>query len=82
MNRIFIFIGDIKSNTTDEIVKKLNGKPSLIVTERDGLIKKGAGTSFIIMNDKSLKFQLNEQAMNNQGLKISSSLSTLAYKGL
>jgi hypothetical protein len=75
-----IFISDLKSGATDDIVKQLKGKPVLIVTERDGLVRKGAGISFLVADDNTLKFQLNEQTLAEQKLKASSAIVNLAVK--
>jgi len=74
-----VFVGDLKSGSTDDIVKQFKGIPLLIVTERDGLIKKGAGISFLITDDNSLRFQLNEPALSDQKLKVGTALANLAY---
>lgn len=75
-----VFISDLKSGTTDDVVARLKGKPVLIVTERDGLVKKGAGVSFVVTEDNTLKFQLNEQALAEHRLKASSAIISLAVK--
>jgi YfiR/HmsC-like len=76
-----VFIGDSKSSSTADIVKQFKGQPVLIVTERDGLIKKGASVSFLITDESLLKFQINEQILAEQKLKAASALVQLAYKG-
>jgi hypothetical protein len=76
-----VFVGDGKSGSTDEIVNQFKNSPLLVVTERDGLVKKGACVSFIVDDDSSLKFQLNEIAINDKKLRTASALLNLAYKG-
>ena len=76
-----VFIGETKSGNTDEIVKQFQDQPLLIVTERDGLIRKGACVSFVVGEDQSLKFQLNEMVLMQKRLKAASALVTLAYRG-
>lgn len=75
-----VFISDMKSGATDDFVAHFKGKPVLVVTERDGLVKKGAGVSFLIADDNTLKFQLNEPALNEARLKASSAIMALAYR--
>jgi hypothetical protein len=77
-----VFISDMKSGSTDDVVTRLKGKPVLVVTERDGLVKKGAGVSFVIAEDNTLKFQVNEQALNDHRLKASSAILSLAVKAI
>lgn len=76
-----VFISDMKSGTTDDFVAHFKGKPVLVVTERDGLVKKGAGVSFFIADDNTLKFQMNEPALTESRLKASSAILALALKG-
>ncbi len=75
-----VFISDMKSGVTDNFVAHFKGKPVLVVTERDGLVKKGAGVSFLIADDNTLKFQVNEPALNESRLKASSAIMALALK--
>ena len=77
-----VFISDLKSGTTDDVVARLKGKPVLIVTERDGLVKKGAGVSFVVAEDNTLKFQVNEQALTEHKLKASSAIISLAVRAI
>jgi YfiR/HmsC-like len=76
-----VFIGDAKSSATLGVAERFKGQPILIVTERDGLIKKGAGISFVVAADNSLKFQMSDQALAAQKLKAATALAMLAYKG-
>ncbi|MBX2968616.1 MAG: YfiR family protein [Cyclobacteriaceae bacterium] len=76
-----IFVGDLKSGSTAEVVALTKSKPVLVVTERDGLVKKGACVSFLVTDDGLLKFQLNDQALSDQRLKAASALTALAYRG-
>ncbi len=75
-----VFVAANKSGSLDEIVKKTKGKPTLIVTERDGLVKKGAHISFIALDNEPLKFEVNTQAMENHHLQMAKSLLALSYK--
>ena len=72
-----LFIPDNQSNILSEVSAKLSGKPTLIVTESDGLIKKGSGINFIIVDGK-LRFELNRSTLKEADLKVSSNLLGLA----
>jgi len=72
-----LFIPDNQSNTLSEVSAKLTGKPTLIVTESDGLIKKGSGINFIVVDGK-LRFELNRSTLKKADLKVSSNLLGLA----
>jgi len=52
-------------------------KPVLIVGEREGLAKKGAGLSFVTLEDDELKFDINKKEIEARQLRISSSLLSL-----
>jgi len=53
------------------------GRGVLTVSERKGYAREGVALNFVIVNDK-LKFEANEKAMSNMGLKASSQLLKLA----
>jgi hypothetical protein len=52
---------------------KFEDKPTLIVTDKNGLAKKGSCINFKLVGDK-LKFEINEEAIVNSKLKVSSQL--------
>jgi YfiR/HmsC-like len=72
-----IFVPANSNNQLTRLLEKTNGKPVLVVTENADMTKKGACISFKLVQDK-LKFQLNQEAIKASGLKISSSLTSLA----
>ena len=72
-----LFITKSKSEHLSEYSTALNGQPVLIVTEEEGLIEKGSGINFITVDGK-LNIELNKNAIENSGLKVSSQLIALA----
>ena len=64
-----LFIPRSKSNQLETIVAKFSNKPVLIVTEKDGLAKKGSCINFKIVSGK-LKFELNQDNVQKAGLKV------------
>lgn len=70
-----------KNGQLSEVLKATAKQASLIVTEHDGLIKKGAAISFLVTDDKKLTFELNEEALNERQLKMASSLKSFAWSG-
>jgi len=72
-----LFIPDQKSGQFDDISSSLNGKPTLVITEKDGLGKKGSSINFIIVGGR-YKFELNEEVIANSKLKVSGELAKLA----
>jgi hypothetical protein len=74
-----IFVADGKSAALDEILKSTEGKPAMIVAEREGLYKKGAGFSFVLMDDNTLRFDINQAALDKKQIKVSKNLANLAH---
>ncbi len=73
-----VYIPSAKSSMLKLILEKTKGKPILIVGERDGLAKKGAGISFVIDDDDALKFDMNKSVIDAQSLKVTNLLVQLA----
>lgn len=72
-----IYIADGASNQLSQLLKVTEGKPVMIIAEREGLHKKGAAMSFIVINSK-LKFDINMKELDRRNLKISAQLTALA----
>ena len=72
-----IFIPDDESEKAAAYSQKFAGAPKLIVTEREGMIKKGGLINFVTVDGK-LRFELNQRALDKAGLKVSSQLLGLA----
>ena len=78
-NAQILYISSSKSNTIKEVLEKTKNLPTLVIGEREGLVKKGAGINFVTLDDETLKFQLNKKAIEEHNLQISSSLVSLAF---
>jgi hypothetical protein len=76
-----LFIPDNKSSNLDDVVKATSGKPVMIVTEREGLLKKGADFSFLIIDNK-LKFDVNASNLEKRNIKVSSNLVSIANSSM
>ena len=74
-----LYVASSKSREIRQIAAKMSGKPVLIVAERDGLALKGAGINFIIMEDNTLRFEVNKRELQNHRLIISPELLKLGY---
>lgn len=68
-----LFVSENSRIPIEEVVSKFKGKQVLIVTEKKGYAGKGSHINFFISNNK-LKFEINQVAANNAGIKISSQL--------
>lgn len=72
-----IYLPDNKSAMLEEIKKLTDGKPVLIIAEREGLHKKGAGMSFIAIDSK-LRLDINSKELQSRQIKIANQLQSLA----
>jgi hypothetical protein len=77
-----IYLSDGKSSMLDEILKAIHGKPIMVIAEREGLVKKGAGFSFVLMDNNTLRFDMNNSELEKRQIKVSKSLSSLANSTL
>jgi hypothetical protein len=73
-----IFITDGKSGSLGEIVNKTMNQTMLIITEREELVKKGACVSFVIVENGSLRFEVNHEVLSSRNIKIAKELLALA----
>ena len=60
-----------------EILSKLGGKGSLVISEREGALDNGAVINFVIRDDK-LKYELSKANAVKYGLQINSRLESMA----
>lgn len=74
-----VYIPTAKSAELKPIIEKVKGKSVLIVAEREGLAKKGAGISFVIDDDDAIKFDINKSALESHSLKVASMLVKLGF---
>ncbi|QHT70994.1 YfiR family protein [Rhodocytophaga rosea] len=79
-NTQMIYLADQKSSDLSKVLERISGKATLVVTERDGLVKRGAGISFIVYDDNSLHFEINDKAFMSYNLKVANELKNLAHK--
>ena len=77
-----LYVADGKSGTLEDLVKATTGKATMIIAEREGLHKKGAGFSFVIMENSSLRFDMNHTELEKRSIKVSKNLTTLANSSI
>lgn len=77
-----IYLSDGKSSVLEDIQKVTHGKPILIITEREGLYKKGASFSFVVLDNKTLRFDINLTELEKRSIKVSKNLTTLANSSI
>jgi hypothetical protein len=73
-----IYVSDGKSSSLSELLKLTEGKPVMIITEREGLVKKGADFSFLITENNTLKFDMNTTKLEKRRIKVSNNIAGLA----
>ncbi len=73
-----LFIPASNSALLPDVIKKMKGKSTLIVTEKSGMAKQGSGINFIVDNNKQ-RFELNKTNIEKYNLKVSSTLTSLAF---
>lgn len=69
-----LFLPEKQSSDFDRIKSVLSNKPTLLITETEGLARQGAMINFKDVEGK-LKFEINTPAINQSGLKVSSELA-------
>lgn len=72
-----LFIGSDASSQVASISAMMQSKNTLIITERPGLINKGAGINFVLEDGKQ-RFELSKSNMEKTGLKIDTQLLEMA----
>jgi hypothetical protein len=77
-NAQIIFLADGKSSNLSDILKATDDKPVMVIAEREGLYKKGAGFSFVLMDNNTLRYDINNGELEKRNIKVSKNLSGLA----
>lgn len=72
-----LFVPAAQSGKLAGILKKLEGKSTLVITEQPGLGQQGSDINFLD-NDGKLTFELNQSSLKKRELKASSELTRLA----
>jgi hypothetical protein len=73
-----IYLSESQSNSLTKIVSKTAGKGTLMVTEKEGMLKSGAAIDFISV-DGLMKFEMSKGNFDKYGLQVSSFLEKMAY---
>jgi hypothetical protein len=74
-----LFVGDSKISKFPEVITRIQGYNSLVITEKRGMINSGSAIDFILVEDK-LKFVMNSDNALKYNLTVSKSLEDMAYK--
>ncbi len=76
-NAHIIFLLPDASELLKDVVSKLKGKGTLVITEKAGLAKVGSTINFVIADNKQ-KFEYNKKNAEKFGLKTNEELKSLA----
>lgn len=77
-----LYVADGRSSSLSDVILQTDSKPLLIIGEREGLFKKGAGFSFVVMENNTLRFDINATQLEKRNIKVSKNLSTLANSSI
>ncbi|MBN2273401.1 MAG: YfiR family protein [Bacteroidales bacterium] len=75
-----LFVPFARSKQLAEISSALQGKSTLIITEKNGALNDGSAINFVILENK-LKFELKAENASKLGIKLSSKLEEMALSG-
>ncbi|OJJ15125.1 hypothetical protein BKI52_39340 [marine bacterium AO1-C] len=64
-----LFVSANSTNNIRRVLRKIQGKATLIVTEKEGFIGKGSCINFVVKNRRML-YEINPSQINNFGLTI------------
>jgi hypothetical protein len=76
-----LFIPFAKTKQVPEILGILNGKSTLIITEKAGALNEGSAINFVILQDK-MKFELKPENAIKFGIKFSSKLQEMSMQSM
>jgi hypothetical protein len=71
-----LYIPENKSGSLNEVLAKIGNAPTVIVTDKPGLARQGAGINYVKVNGKQ-KFEINSSKLAERGLKVTSFLTSL-----
>ena len=77
-NAQIVFLSDGESGELTSVLRATEGKATMVIAEREGLFKKGAGFSFVVMENNTLRYDINQAELEKRSIKISKNLATLA----
>ncbi len=74
-----LYVLSDNSNQLSDVIEKIKGHSTLIVTDKAGLAAKGSAINFVIQENKQ-KIELNKSNIERYKLKVASSLVELAIQ--
>jgi hypothetical protein len=74
-----LFLGHWHSRYLQDVLNITKDSPTLVITEMEGLLDKGAGINFVV-RDGTIKFEMNSTNVQKNHLKTDPRLRELAYR--
>ena len=74
-----LFIPAYKAKTLITVLDRLGSNPTLIVTNKFDLARKGSGVNFVLV-DGRLQYEINARSIEARGLKISASIKAMGIE--
>jgi hypothetical protein len=74
-----LFVGFWQSGEFSKAMEKVGNNPTLVISEKDGLIEVGSGINFVIRNS-NIKFEIKKANIQKNGLKVGADLEAMAFK--
>jgi hypothetical protein len=74
-----LFVAYGKTKELTDVISKLAGSSTLLITENRAAIEKGAAVNFVVIDDK-LRFELKTSNATNVGLKVHSTFENMASR--
>lgn len=74
-----LFIPESQHDSLDEIIRLMDGKPVLIISEIEDALSKGAMINFVLKQE-TIRFEINLKAMKQTGFRPSSEMLKLAVR--
>lgn len=71
-----LFIPAYKAKQLTAVLSKIGADPTLIITNKMDLAKKGSGVNFVLVDGK-LKYEINPKSIEKRGMKISSGVKNM-----
>ena len=71
-----LYLPEGKSGDFGAVLSAVEGKPTLLVTDKSGMAQQGACINYVIVGGK-LNFEINKSRFQKQGLQMASALTNL-----
>jgi hypothetical protein len=76
-----IFVTFARTKQLAELIPVLNGKSTLIISEKSGALNDGSAINFIVTEDK-LKYEVNAENATKFGIKLSAKLQEMSTSAM